>query len=170
MPERGKADIPENGHIPIEALNSKNEEREARRRDFQLMQDILLFSARKRLWYSVGLWLFSCMSLWFVGAALFWVCERSQGWTYFTALYFAFTALLVIGYGDVTLQSRPGKAVFVLWSLIAVPTLTMLIATIVEAVGNLHLVVQKDWKDRMRFWKAEGKSKNALFGESTALA
>jgi potassium channel subfamily K, other eukaryote len=154
----------------IEALSSgskevkKSEEREARRRDFKLMQDILLLSARKRLGYSVTIWLSCSLLLWLAGAAIFFVSERPQRWTYFEAVYFAFAALLVIGYGDFTLQSRPAKAFFVLWSLIAVPTLTMLISTTAEAVGNPYLFVQKDWVKRKILGKKAPKKQQGLSG------
>ena len=79
--------------------------------------------------------LFRVVSLAGWGAAIFYVCETPQTWTYFTAVYFTFISLLAIGYGDNTLKCIPGKAFFVLWSLIVVPSLTMLITTGAEAVA-----------------------------------
>ena len=57
------------------------------------------------------------------------VCEREQSWTYFTALYFSYTSLLTIGYGELQPTSNGGKPFFVLWTLLAVPTLTIFIRT-----------------------------------------
>ena len=112
------------------------------------MQKILQFSARKWLCYSVCVWVSCSLVLWLVGAALFFVCEQPQGWSYFDSVYFTFIAILAIGYGDFTLQSNSGKALFVLWSLIVVPTLTMLITTAVEAVGTPYLVRPNGWINR----------------------
>lgn len=112
----------------------KREEREARKEDFETMKQTLIKSARKRILYSTGLWFFFALFLWIGGAAIFYITETAQTWTYFTAVYFTFISLLAIGYGDNILQSMPGKAFFVLWSLVVVPTLTMLITTGVEAV------------------------------------
>jgi potassium channel subfamily K, other eukaryote len=81
--------------------------------------------------------------LWLVGAAVFAVCERPQGWTYFTALYFSYTSLLTIGYGDVQPVSNSGKPFFVLWTILAVPTLTILISnlgdTVIKAFADLAI-------------------------------
>ncbi|KAE9370718.1 voltage-gated potassium channel [Stipitochalara longipes BDJ] len=122
-----------------------NEEREARRRDFNTMNQIILRAARKRILYSMSLWFFFAFFLWLVGALVFYRAEKDQGWTYFEAVYFTYISLLAIGYGDVTLQSMFGKAFFVLWSLIVVPTLTMLISTGTEAVGIPYLTGLKQW-------------------------
>jgi potassium channel subfamily K, other eukaryote len=122
-----------------------HDEREARRRDFRTMQMIILKAARKRILYSMCLWLFFAFFLWLVGAVVFYRAEKDQGWTYFHAVYFTFISLLAIGYGDVTLQSMFGKAFFVLWSLIVVPTLTMLISTCTEAVGMPYMTGLKKW-------------------------
>lgn len=66
--------------------------------------------------------------LWCVGAVGFWKAEaKSQGLTYFEALYFCYVSLLTIGYGDLSPRSNAGKPFFILWSLIAVPTMTILI-------------------------------------------
>jgi potassium channel subfamily K, other eukaryote len=131
--------------------------REGRNRDFILMQDILKRSTRKRLLYSIFLWGSSLLFLWLVGAACLFTFERSQGWTYFDAVYFAFTAISVIGYGDRTPFSDSGKAFFVLWSLIVVPTLTMLIATAVEAVGHPYVAARIPYMDA-RQKRAERKA------------
>jgi potassium channel subfamily K len=60
-------------------------------------------------------------------------------------MYFAYTSLLTIGYGDYTPLSNSGKAFFVFWSLLAVPTLTILISnmgdTVIKAFRDLTIWV-----------------------------
>lgn len=56
--------------------------------------------------------------------------QAPQGWTYFQSLYFSYTALITIGYGDFYPQSTAGKPFFVVWSLMAVPTVTILISNV----------------------------------------
>ncbi|KAG6829160.1 hypothetical protein H0H92_005504 [Tricholoma furcatifolium] len=73
--------------------------------------------------------------VWTMGALVFWFSEmKPQSWTYFEALYFSYTSLLTIGYGDFYPQSNSGKPFFVVWSLIAVPTVTVLISNIGDTV------------------------------------
>lgn len=66
--------------------------------------------------------------VWCGGAVGFWKAEsQSQGLSYFQALYFCYVSLLTIGYGDLSPRSNAGKPFFIVWSLIAVPTMTILI-------------------------------------------
>ena len=73
--------------------------------------------------------------LWCVGAIGFWQAEqKSQGLSYFQALYFCYVSLLTIGYGDLSPTSNAGKPFFIVWSLIAVPTMTILISDMGDTV------------------------------------
>ncbi|KAG8528544.1 uncharacterized protein KY384_007462 [Bacidia gigantensis] len=73
--------------------------------------------------------------LWCVGAIGFWKAEQhTQGLSYFQALYFCYVSLLTIGYGDLSPTSNAGKPFFIVWSLIAVPTMTILISDMGETV------------------------------------
>ncbi|KAL9596099.1 MAG: hypothetical protein Q9179_004744 [Wetmoreana sp. 5 TL-2023] len=65
----------------------------------------------------------------------FWQAEqKSQGLSYFQALYFCYVSLLTIGYGDLSPSSNAGKPFFIVWSLIAVPTMTILISDMGDTV------------------------------------
>ena len=149
--------------VPGSRAALANEEREARRRDFNTMNHIILKAARKRILYSLSLWTFSAFFLWLVGALVFYRAEKDQGWTYFQAVYFTYISILAIGYGDVTLQSMFGKSFFVLWSLIVVPTLTMLISTGTEAVGIPYMTGLKKWYDE-KFHNQPQESRKHLSG------
>ena len=114
-----------------------------RRQEFQLMRRLQHVAARQRRWTALGISLGIWLLLWLGGAAVFRTVERKQDWTYFESVYFAFTALITIGYGDYRPQSNAGTALFVLWSLLAVPSLTVLIGnmsdTIVKAIRDVPL-------------------------------
>ena len=70
-----------------------------------------------------------------MGAVVFWQAEaNSQGLSYFQSLYFCYVSLLTIGYGDLSPKSNAGKPFFVIWSLIAVPTMTILISDMGDTV------------------------------------
>ncbi|KAL3962740.1 hypothetical protein ACCO45_004263 [Purpureocillium lilacinum] len=80
---------------------------------------------------STGSWLV----LWLLGAFIFKKCEEKyQGWTYFDGVYFCFVSLITIGYGDVVPTSNAGKSFFVFWSLMALPTMTVLISNAGDTV------------------------------------
>jgi potassium channel subfamily K len=79
--------------------------------------------------------------IWIVGAIVFWQLEQdTQGMTFFEAFYFCYVSLTTIGYGDFTPQSAGGRPFFVVWSLFAVPSITLLIGaasnTVVDSFNN----------------------------------
>ncbi|KAJ7203755.1 hypothetical protein GGX14DRAFT_647845 [Mycena pura] len=81
-------------------------------------------------YYALGSSMFTFLLVWFLGALVFFFTEAAQSWTYFEALYFSYTTLLTIGYGDFFPMSNAGKPFFVVWSLIAVPTVTIMISNV----------------------------------------
>jgi potassium channel subfamily K len=115
-------------------------ERKRRAQEFHLMRKIQDDAAKKRRWTSLVVSGTVWFGLWFVGAAIFEQAEYGQNWSYFGSLYFSYTSLLTIGYGDFYPQSNSGKAFFVFWSLLAVPSLTILISnmgdTIVKGIAD----------------------------------
>lgn len=87
---------------------------------------------RRRRWITLILSVTAWFFLWQVSAAIFGRSERSQNWTYFESLYFTYTSITTIGYGDLYPTSNFGKAYFVFWSLLAVPVLTSLVGAMTE--------------------------------------
>jgi potassium channel subfamily K len=105
---------------------------------FNEMRRIQQSTARFKRWWALTLSVTAFLLLWCVGALIFVQAEReTQGMTYFQALYFCYVSLLTIGYGDFAPQSNAGRPFFVVWSLIAVPTMTLLISdmsgTVIDA-------------------------------------
>lgn len=98
---------------------------------FDAMRAIQYETMRFRRWNDLFLSLLAFGIVWTCGAVVFWQLEDL---TYFTSLYFCFCSLLTIGYGDITPQSNPGRPFFVLWSLIAIPTMTILISQMSDTV------------------------------------
>ncbi|KAF2764407.1 voltage-gated potassium channel [Teratosphaeria nubilosa] len=99
-----------------------------REEEFNVMRKVQKIAERERRWFSLLTSIIVALSLWLVGAAIFMVTERAQQWTYFDSVYFTFVCLLTIGYGDYSPDSNAGRAFFVVWSLMAVPSLTILIS------------------------------------------
>lgn len=118
-------------------------ERERRRQEFEMMRRIQDHAATKRRWTSLIVSGTTWLTLWFVGGAIFRVTEHTQNWSYFQSLYFSYTTLLTIGYGDFYPQSNSGKPFFVFWSLLAIPSLTILISnmgdTIIKGIRDFTL-------------------------------
>lgn len=92
------------------------------------MRDIQQSTNRFKRWYSLSMSVIAFGILWCIGAVVFWQLEKeSQGMTYYQALYFCYVCLLTIGYGDLAPKSNAGRCFFFVWSLIAVPTMTILV-------------------------------------------
>lgn len=141
MVRRGKDDI----LVPVtdegdeddypDRSNTSLTEYQRRKREFELMRKIQTRAEHRRRWMAMGISTTVWLILWLVGAAIFQQCEvRYQGWTYFDGFYFAFVSLTTIGYGDVTPISPAGKSFFVIWSLLALPTMTVLISNAGDTV------------------------------------
>lgn len=141
-------------------------ELERRRKEFSLMRKIQNQTSVRRRWTAMAISTSTWIVLWLVGARIFQTCESEyQGWSYFDGVYFAYTALTTIGYGDLTPVSSGAKSFFVFWSLIALPTMTVFISnagdTIVKIirdgtlrVGNLTILpgergIKKETKQLM---------------------
>jgi potassium channel subfamily K len=105
-------------------------EREQRKKEFIAMNQVRELATAQHKWLSLLISVTLWMAMWLIGAVVFWRSESVQQWTYFEALYFAYTTLLTIGYGDIYPISSLGKSFFVFWSLLAVPTITILISNI----------------------------------------
>ncbi|KAH0382543.1 voltage-gated potassium channel, partial [Aureobasidium melanogenum] len=118
-----------------------------REQEFKAMRRVQDCAERDRKWIALAVSTTAAFTLWLVGAAIFHVAERDQGWTYFQTMYFTYVCLLTsftnisptlqVGYGDFTPTSNSSKAFFVLWSLLAVPTLTILISDMGDTVVQL---------------------------------
>ncbi|PKY02802.1 voltage-gated potassium channel [Aspergillus campestris IBT 28561] len=101
---------------------------------FHAMRSIQNNTSHFRRYFNLSLSILSFMVVWTIGAVVFWSIEASQGLSYQEALYFGFCSLLTIGYGDITPRTNAGKPFFVVWSLVAVPTMTTLIAEMGDTV------------------------------------
>lgn len=71
--------------------------------------------------------------------------EHSQHWPYFESIYFSLVSLLGIGYGDYAVESPAGRAFFFLWSLMAVPAVTVLVKTVVDVASSPYILQKKDF-------------------------
>ncbi|EUC41250.1 hypothetical protein COCMIDRAFT_106655 [Bipolaris oryzae ATCC 44560] len=109
-------------------------ESQRREQEFRVMRRVQELSERKRRYTALALSTAAALLLWFMGALVFWYSEEPQGFSYFVSLYYAYVSLLTIGYGDYVVQSNAGKAFMVFWSLVAVPTLTILISNMGDTV------------------------------------
>lgn len=102
---------------------------------FDAMRKIQYNVRQFKKWSSLFVSVIAFGILWCVGAVVFWQAElETQDLSYFQALYFCYVSLLTIGYGDFSPKSNAGKPFFVLWSLIAIPTMTILISGMGDTV------------------------------------
>jgi hypothetical protein len=144
---------------------------EVRRKAYERMRHIEHSARLKCQLFTVAVSLATWLFLWLAGAFFFHLCEREQDqqnlgnpqqtgqrshWTYVESLYMAQAALLTVGYGDFSPQSEAGRSLFVLWAMLAVPTTTVLIASMVDAwtehlgYKKLKKIEQKEGKRFLR--------------------
>ncbi|RGP59652.1 outward-rectifier potassium channel tok1 [Fusarium longipes] len=117
-----------------------------RKAEFNLMRRIQAEASTRRRWVAMGTSTFSWLVLWLLGALVFQKAEHTyQGWSYFDALYFCFEAWTTIGYGDLSPVSNAGRSFYVFWSLLALPTMTVLISnasnTVVRVIRDITVLV-----------------------------
>ncbi|KAI0469064.1 hypothetical protein F4859DRAFT_148231 [Xylaria cf. heliscus] len=134
----------------LKSLDSSQEspkaELERRHNEFHLMRKIQDQASKRRRWTAMGISTSTWAVFWLVGAKIFQECEAPyQNWSYFDGVYFSFQAMTTIGYGDVTPVSNGAKAFFVFWSLLALPTLTILISnagdTVVKGIRDATVML-----------------------------
>ncbi|KAK2630600.1 hypothetical protein QTJ16_001420 [Diplocarpon rosae] len=116
---------------------------------FNAMREIQARTHRFKQYYALAMSVFAFGILWCFGALVFMYAEkRIQNLTYFQSLYFCYVSLLTIGYGDLSPRSNAGKPFFIVWSLVAVPTMTILVSdmgnTVVTAI-NRGTFTLADW-------------------------
>ena len=102
---------------------------------FDAMRAIQKSTSDFKHWTALTISVLAFGILWCVGAVVFWRAEaETQHLSYFQALYFCYVSLLTIGYGDLAPKSNAGRPFFVVWSLLAVPTMTILISDMGDTV------------------------------------
>ena len=127
---------PRSNRKPASVSDRRNQE--SGREEFDLMRRVQQKAALMRRWIflsvSAGAWFF----LWLIGAVVFWKAEQgqSQHWSYFESLYFAFISLMTIGYGELYPQSSVGKPFYVIWLLLAVPSVTILVSSMEDTIAQ----------------------------------
>ena len=102
---------------------------------FEAMRKIQHKSQVWRNWYRLTVTLSIFATFWCLGAVFFWAADRSTtGQSYWETIYFCWVALLSIGYGDFSPKTGAGRCFFIIWSLIAVPTMTILASDLTSTV------------------------------------
>jgi potassium channel subfamily K len=102
---------------------------------FDAMRRIQKQTASFKKWSTLCFTIVAFGLMWCLGALVFWLCERHvQDMTYFNALYFCYVCLLTIGYGDMAPQSNAGRPFFIVWSIIALPTMAFLVKYLGDTV------------------------------------
>ncbi|RJE17529.1 Potassium channel [Aspergillus sclerotialis] len=122
-------------------------EQDRRKREFKVMRQVRQTATLERKWISFLISLIIWMIMWLIGGVAFWTSDQDSHWTYFESLYFAYTTLLTIGFGDFHPSTAWEKSFFVFWTLLAVPTVTILISnigdTIARTFGDLTIYIGK---------------------------
>ncbi|PGH32087.1 hypothetical protein GX50_05156 [[Emmonsia] crescens] len=132
---RGKGRV---SGIKLPPISDPSQLSESQRQEaeFYLMRQIHKVASLKIKWLLLGVAACAWMALWLLGALAFWISEEAQNWSYFDSLYFAYTSLLTIGYGDFIPGDTWGKPFLVFWSLLAIPTMTILFSSMGSTIAK----------------------------------
>ncbi|RDW29149.1 hypothetical protein B0I71DRAFT_126509 [Yarrowia lipolytica] len=104
---------------------------EKERELFEKMREFHKQAEKYRTWLNLTVAIITFGAFLCLGAMCFKFVEH---WSYWTAVYFCLLCLATIGYGDVYPQSSVGKAFFIVWSMAAVPMMTILISSMGDTV------------------------------------
>lgn len=131
-----KTALSERNSFPSTATNeTPANEFDRRKAEFELMRKIQDSAASRRRWTSMAISTGTWLALWLIGAYIFYESEKvHQDWSYYTAFYFCFISFTTVGYGDESPKSNAGKSFFVFWSLLTLPTMTVLISNAGDTV------------------------------------
>ncbi|KAL0637205.1 hypothetical protein Q9L58_003855 [Maublancomyces gigas] len=99
--------------------------------EFQAMRKRQKKLKKSRAFAATGVTIGVFVVFWIGGAALF---AATEGWSFFEGFYFAFVSLITIGYGDYTVGTDAGRALFILWSFMAVPLMTILVSSVGDTI------------------------------------
>jgi len=121
-------------HRQKESIVLLKEEKER----FEAMRRIQERSEMWKNWWRLGMSLSVFATFWLVGAVVFYKVETNTlGLSYWESVYFCWVAILSIGYGDFSPHSGAGRCFFLIWSLIAVPTVTILAGDLTSTVVSV---------------------------------
>jgi len=121
-------------HRQKESIVLLKEEKER----FEAMRRIQQSSEMWKNWWRLGMSLTVFATFWLVGAVVFFKVEANTlAMTYWESVYFCWVAILSIGYGDFSPHSGAGRCFFLIWSLIAIPTVTILAGDLTSTVVSV---------------------------------
>ncbi|KAK6511749.1 Potassium channel [Arthrobotrys musiformis] len=107
---------------------------ESEKERFELMRRVQDRADQRRKWMSLCVSVTVFLVFWLGGAFVFMEAERDQAWSYYESLYFCYTTILTIGYGTPHPTSNAAKPFFVIWTLLAVPMMTILVSNLGETI------------------------------------
>ncbi|ODQ66856.1 voltage-gated potassium channel, partial [Nadsonia fulvescens var. elongata DSM 6958] len=129
----------------LQESSDQNEKTNLERASFHNIRKIHNNARRYYKWFTLFISLLTFLIFMGLGAMVFLFAES---WSYFTAIYFCSLSVLTIGYGDTVPTNSAGKAFFVVWSFVAVPTMTILVTSLLETIVKWVIVVT----DRFGGW------------------
>ncbi|KAF8988436.1 hypothetical protein BDQ17DRAFT_1288832 [Cyathus striatus] len=140
--ERERKGLEQKEHAEQDRVEKKNVddlEHKWRKAEFALMREVERKVEKVERYTGLAVATLVYVIVWISGSLVFWATEGKQ-WTYPSALYFTYTTITTIGYGDLYPTSQAGRPFFVFWTLLAVPAVTILVShmgsTVVRAVSK----------------------------------
>ncbi|KAG8879959.1 hypothetical protein FRB97_001258 [Tulasnella sp. 331] len=109
---------------------------------------------------------------WLIGAGTF---VAAENWTFGRSMYFCWVAFSTVGYGDFTPSTNAGRAIFVVWALLAeamgyagVANMTILISVLLEAYTSRYQSALQDHTFAMAISSFDRKRQRSFMANPSA--
>ncbi|KAF7763824.1 hypothetical protein Agabi119p4_8361 [Agaricus bisporus var. burnettii] len=121
-----------------EVTEDDREKKRWKIREFLLMRHIEDHSNKMERYIALASSFLFFVIVWVGGSVVFWACQLSDPapWTYPESLYFTYATVLTIGFGDFYPTTASGRPFSVIWSLLAVPSVTIFIQNVGETIAG----------------------------------
>nr|UJH94484.1 Tok1 [Starmerella bombicola] len=132
--QRGRCELLKEWHASERSgiLHRSDEE------SFQQMRALVKSSQLKNVVLHATLTLAWLVIFWLLGALIF---MATEGWSYFIAFYMCAISLVGVGYGDYVPKSPGGRAIFIHWAMIALPTMSATVSSLTSLMQ--YVLVRK---------------------------
>lgn len=130
--QRGRRELLKEWHASERSGNLHRSDEES----FQQMRALVKKSQLRHVVLHATLAFAWLVVFWLLGALIF---MATEGWSYFIAFYMCAISLVGVGYGDYVPKSSGGRAIFIHWAMMALPTMSATVSSLTSLIQYVLL-------------------------------